>query len=69
MNKHVIMIENNGQILRKLFLHLFFITSYIIVMREDFAEYTRCDGCNTSLLLCDCNCPKCGKRENCQCNL
>ncbi len=27
------------------------------------AEYTKCTGCNTSLLLC--NCPKCGKIENC----
>ncbi len=69
MNKHVIMNENNGQILRKLFLHLFFIISHTIAMREDFAEYTRCDGCNASLLLCDCNCPKCGKRANCECNL
>jgi len=39
------------------------------MMREDFAEYTKCVGCSSSLLLCDCNCPKCGKRERCQCNL
>ena len=38
-------------------------------MREDYAEYTRCSGCKTSLLLCDCNCPKCGKRETCKCDL
>jgi len=38
-------------------------------MNEDFAEYTKCIECNVSLLLCDCNCPKCGKRENCICNL
>lgn len=38
-------------------------------MREDYAEYTMCVGCNASLLLCDCNCPKCGKRENCKCEL
>ena len=38
-------------------------------MKEDFAEYTKCVGCSTSLLLCDCNCPKCGKRENCECSL
>lgn len=38
-------------------------------MREDYAEYTECVGCNSSLLLCDCNCPKCGKREDCTCEL
>ena len=38
-------------------------------MKEDFAEYTKCTGCNASLLMYDCNCPKCGKRENCNCNL
>ena len=38
-------------------------------MREDYAEYTMCVGCNASLLLCDCNCPKCGKKENCKCEL
>jgi hypothetical protein len=42
---------------------------YDILMREDFAEYTKCNGCDASLLLCDCNCPKCGKRNNCECNL
>jgi hypothetical protein len=38
-------------------------------MNEDFAEYTKCIECNVSLLFCECNCPKCGKRENCVCNL
>ena len=38
-------------------------------MYEDYAEYTKCMGCQVSLLLCDCNCPKCGKRENCKCEL
>lgn len=38
-------------------------------MKDDFAEYTKCITCNTSLLLCECNCPRCGKRENCHCNL
>jgi len=32
-------------------------------MREDYAEYTKCIGCNSSLLLCDCNCPKYGQRK------
>ena len=38
-------------------------------MREDFAEYTKCNGCDASLLLCLCNCPKCGKRKDCKCEL
>lgn len=38
-------------------------------MKEDFAEYTKCVSCDSSLLLCDCNCPKCGKRDDCKCNL
>ena len=38
-------------------------------MREDFAEYTKCNGCKMSLLLCNCNCPKCGKRDACKCEL
>ena len=38
-------------------------------MREDFAEYTKCNSCNASLLLCDCKCPKCGKRADCRCEL
>jgi len=38
-------------------------------MKEDFAEYTKCLECDTSLLLCYCNCPKCGKRDDCKCNL
>ncbi len=42
---------------------------YYTNMKEDYAEYTKCIGCNASLLKCDCNCPKCGKRENCRCNL
>lgn len=51
-------------------IHLYFLLFiYYVNMKEDFAEYTKCVGCNASLLLCDCNCPKCGKRENCKCNL
>ena len=38
-------------------------------LREDYAEYTKCTVCQSSLLLCDCNCPKCGKRKNCNCEL
>ena len=38
-------------------------------MREDYGEYTKCIVCDSSLLECDCNCPKCGKREDCQCSL
>ncbi len=38
-------------------------------MREDFAEYTKCIGCDIALINCDCNCPKCGKRNKCECNL
>lgn len=38
-------------------------------MREDFAEYTKCIGCSAALITCDCNCPKCGKREKCTCQL
>lgn len=40
-----------------------------MLMREDFAEYTKYNGCGTSLLECLCNCPKCGKREDCTCEL
>ena len=69
MNNCIIIIEINEQIFRILISHLFFIMPYVIPMREDFAEYTKCIGCNASLLLCDCNCPKCGKRDNCECNL
>ena len=69
MNKCIIIIENIEQILRILISSLFLIMSYDILLREDFAEYTKCNGCDTSLLLCDCNCPKCGKRNNCECNL
>ena len=44
-------------------------SDYYAKMREDFAEYTKCIQCNTSLLSCDCNCPKCGKRDGCHCSL
>ena len=33
-------------------------------MKEDYAEYTKCTRCESSLLLCDCNCPKC---DDCAC--
>ena len=36
-------------------------------MKEDFAEYTKCISCNQALLNCDCNCPFCGQREECDC--
>jgi len=38
-------------------------------LKEDFAEFTKCISCNQSLLYCDCNCPYCGRREECQCEL
>lgn len=38
-------------------------------MREDFAEYTQCTSCKQALLYCDCNCPYCGKRKECNCEL
>ena len=38
-------------------------------MREDFAEYTKCTTCEIALLNCDCNCPYCGKREECECEI
>jgi len=38
-------------------------------LREDFAEYTKCVSCNAPLLQCDCNCPKCGNRDGCKCEL
>lgn len=69
MNKYVIIVENNKHFLRISITHLIFIMSEVHSMREDFAEYTKCVGCNASLLLCDCNCPKCGKREKCECSL
>lgn len=69
MNTYIKINENNKQILRIMILHLFFIISYKLAMREDYAEYTKCTGCNASLLLCYCNCPKCGKREDCKCEL
>lgn len=34
-----------------------------------FAEYTKCNSCQLALLECDCNCPYCGKRDNCHCEL
>ena len=69
MNRYAIILEIYEQVLRISITHLFFIMSYILIMREDFAEYTKCTGCNASLLLCYCNCPKCGKREGCKCEL
>lgn len=36
-------------------------------MRDDFAEYTKCTSCQQALIYCDCNCPFCGKREECDC--
>ncbi|MEK0330369.1 MAG: hypothetical protein QQN45_03745 [Nitrosopumilus sp.] len=38
-------------------------------MRDDYAEYTQCPNCITSLLDCNCNCFRCGKREECKCEL
>ncbi|HJM25705.1 MAG TPA: hypothetical protein QF686_04200 [Nitrosopumilus sp.] len=38
-------------------------------MNEDFAEFTKCQSCDESLILCDCNCPYCGKREECKCEM
>ncbi|MEK0341850.1 MAG: hypothetical protein QQN40_07120 [Nitrosopumilus sp.] len=38
-------------------------------MRDDYAEYTECPTCKIPLLDCDCNCPRCGKRDECQCKL
>ena len=38
-------------------------------MRDDFAEYTKCADCEMPLLDCECNCPYCGKREECDCEL
>ena len=66
MNKYIIIIENIEQILRLLISNLFFIMFYDILMGKDFVEYAKC---NASLILCDCNCPKCGKRNNCDCDL
>jgi hypothetical protein len=37
-------------------------------MYDDFAEYTKCK-CGNALLDCNCNCPYCGKREECDCEL
>ena len=38
-------------------------------MKEDFAEYTKCESCQQALIYCDCNCLFCGKREKCDCEL
>ena len=38
-------------------------------MDEAFAEYTKCPSCNQALIFCDCNCPYCGKREECECEM
>ncbi|KFM21198.1 hypothetical protein AAA799B03_01272 [Marine Group I thaumarchaeote SCGC AAA799-B03] len=41
----------------------------LYIMNEDFAEYTKCTTCGVALLYCDCNCPYCGKREECECEI
>lgn len=38
-------------------------------MRDDFAEYTECPECKQPLLNCDCTCPYCGKKDECDCEL
>lgn len=38
-------------------------------MRDDFAEYTKCEPCSKALIYCDCNCPYCGKRDKCNCEM
>ena len=38
-------------------------------MKEDFAEYRECKSCQRALIYCNCNCPFCGKREECKCEL
>ncbi len=38
-------------------------------MNDDFAEYTKCRMCSVALLYCNCNCPYCGKREKCNCEM
>ncbi len=38
-------------------------------LKEDFVEYTKCESCQQALLYCDCNCPFCGKREECECEM
>lgn len=38
-------------------------------MNDDFAEFTKCQSCNQALIYCDCNCPYCGKRDMCECQL
>ena len=38
-------------------------------LNEDFAEYTECVSCQQALIYCDCNCPYCGKREKCECEM
>ena len=39
------------------------------LMKDDFAEYTMCRTCQQALLYCDCNCPYCGKRDECECEM
>ncbi len=69
LNIRIIISQNIKQILRLLISCLFFFNVSLYQMREDFAEYTKCNVCDTSLLMCLCNCPKCGKREDCKCEL
>jgi len=38
-------------------------------MNADFAEYIKCITCGVALINCDCNCPYCGKREECNCEM
>ena len=38
-------------------------------LKDDFAEYTKCGTCQQALMNCDCNCPFCGSREECECEL
>lgn len=38
-------------------------------LRADFAEYTECKSCQQALMYCECNCPYCGNREECECEL
>ncbi len=38
-------------------------------LKDDFAEYTKCGSCQQALMNCDCNCPFCGTRDECECEL
>ena len=38
-------------------------------LKADFAEYTECKSCQQALMYCECNCSKCGNREECECEL